>query len=174
MRFFGKSNTEQKPQKTAITIRVNRKEEKRFERLLKGTYNITQKGDLKWFIGIHITRDRNEKVIYLDQTSAIEQLLKENNLEKANIKFTPMITNNELVMKPNLEKRVNATEYRSLIGSLIHIMTGTRPDICFAVSKTSQFMQNPYESHKIAVMRILRYLLTWNKRLQIKIRRKKE
>jgi hypothetical protein len=37
-------------------------------------------------------------------------------------------------------------------------MTGTRPDISFAVTKMAQFMAKPYKTHFIGVMRILRYL----------------
>ena len=47
--------------------------------------------------------------------------------------------------------------FRSLVGALQYA-TVTRPEISFAVSKVSQFMHNPLESHWKTVKRILRYL----------------
>ena len=37
-------------------------------------------------------------------------------------------------------------------------MTGTRPDLAFAVSKVSQFAANPTQTHLLAAKRILRYI----------------
>ena len=48
--------------------------------------------------------------------------------------------------------------YRQAIGSLIYLVTGSRPDIAFAVSKLSQHLDKPLHSHWIGVKRILRYL----------------
>lgn len=47
--------------------------------------------------------------------------------------------------------------YRRLIEKLIYL-TVTRPDLSFALSVVSQFMQNPRLSHWNVVMRILKYL----------------
>jgi hypothetical protein len=73
-------------------------------------------------------------------------------------KATPMIENQDYLPEPAGESKINATEYRSIIGSLIYIMTGTRPDISFAVSKLAQFMTKPFTSHMTALKRVLRYL----------------
>lgn len=47
--------------------------------------------------------------------------------------------------------------YRSLVGSLIYV-TNTRPDICYAVSCVSGYMDNPQDAHSNAAKQILRYL----------------
>ncbi|KAL0560617.1 hypothetical protein IC582_001026 [Cucumis melo] len=52
---------------------------------------------------------------------------------------------------------VDKEQYQRLIGKLIYL-SHTCPDISFAVSVVSQFMQAPYEKHMEAVNRILRYL----------------
>ena len=33
--------------------------------------------------------------------------------------------------------------YRAIVGSLIYVMTGTRPDLCYAVTRLSQAMSRP-------------------------------
>ena len=48
--------------------------------------------------------------------------------------------------------------YREAIGSLIWTAVATQPDIAFAVSLLSQFLENPGEIHWIAVKRVMRYL----------------
>ncbi|MCI59098.1 retrovirus-related pol polyprotein, partial [Trifolium medium] len=49
------------------------------------------------------------------------------------------------------------TLYRSIVGALQYA-TLTHPDIALSVNKVCQFMANPFESHWLAVKRILRYL----------------
>ncbi|KAF2310439.1 hypothetical protein GH714_010172 [Hevea brasiliensis] len=51
----------------------------------------------------------------------------------------------------------NPTQFRSIIGSLQYL-SFTRPDITFAVNRVAQFLQNPIETHWVAVKRILCYL----------------
>jgi hypothetical protein len=52
---------------------------------------------------------------------------------------------------------VEATEYRSLIGSLRYLCN-SRPDLAYAVGYLSRFMEAPREEHLVAVKRILRYV----------------
>lgn len=47
--------------------------------------------------------------------------------------------------------------YRRLIGRLIYL-TITRPDISFAASYLSQFMQHPTDPHLHAIYRVLHYI----------------
>ncbi|KAF5463234.1 hypothetical protein F2P56_019164 [Juglans regia] len=49
------------------------------------------------------------------------------------------------------------THYRRLVG-LLQYLTLTHPNISYAVNNICQFMQNPRDTHLIAVKRIFRYL----------------
>ena len=54
----------------------------------------------------------------------------------------------------------DARLYREIVGSLIYIMTATRPDLCYSATKVSQHMSNPTVvdyNGKTCVM-----LLEWN------------
>ena len=57
------------------------------------------------------------------------------------------------------EELENPTIYREIIGSLIYIMTATRPDIAFAVTLLSRFMQKPTKMHLKLARGILHYLI---------------
>ena len=52
----------------------------------------------------------------------------------------------------------DANLYRQMIGSLIYVMTGTRPDLCFVVNKLSQHMSNPTTTHLSLAKHVFRYI----------------
>jgi len=51
------------------------------------------------------------------------------------------------------------SKYQQVIGSLLYIMLGMRPDIAFVVTKLSQFASNPTKEHLEKALYICRYLL---------------
>ncbi|PNX86396.1 putative LRR receptor-like protein kinase, partial [Trifolium pratense] len=61
------------------------------------------------------------------------------------------------MQKDDGSPEADASRYRSLIGSLLYL-TATRPDIMYATSLLSRFMQKPSQIHFGAGKRILRYL----------------
>ena len=59
---------------------------------------------------------------------------------------------------PNQGELISDPEqYRRFVGKL-NYLTVTRPDISFAVSVVSQFLNSPCEDHWNAVIRILKYI----------------
>ena len=56
--------------------------------------------------------------------------------------------------KDDYIKSVNPTLYKSMVGSLMYL-THTHPNIMYAVSLVSRFMENPRASHLQAAKRIL-------------------
>ncbi|XP_042962347.1 secreted RxLR effector protein 161-like [Carya illinoinensis] len=69
---------------------------------------------------------------------------------------TPLIANEKL-KKEDGAKEADAAAYRSLIGSLLYL-AATRPDIMYATSLLSRFMQCPSQIHFGATKRVLRYI----------------
>ena len=64
-------------------------------------------------------------------------------------------------MEPKTPQEIEVMKkipYRSAVGSLIYLVTGTRPDIAVATSNVAKYCENPGPQHWIAVKRILRYL----------------
>ncbi|XP_060671024.1 secreted RxLR effector protein 161-like [Ziziphus jujuba] len=64
---------------------------------------------------------------------------------------------NEKLHKDDGAEKVDAKNYRSLVGCLIYL-TNTRLDIVFAVSYVSRFMHELSKNHHTAAKRILHYL----------------
>nr|KYP73026.1 hypothetical protein KK1_005633 [Cajanus cajan] len=69
---------------------------------------------------------------------------------------TPLVMNEKL-QKVDGAPEADASQYRSLVGSLLYL-TATQPDIMFATSLLSRFMQKPSQIHYGTGKRILRYL----------------
>lgn len=92
----------------------------------------------------------------MSQETYAKEILKKCKMAKCNPVSTPMEPGVKL-SKFDGEKRVNASIYRSLIGSLRYL-TCTRPDLSLSVGILSRFMEEPYYSHRKALKRVLRYI----------------
>jgi hypothetical protein len=106
------------------------------------------------------TKDDNASTITIDQTAYIENVLKRFNMMDCKIKLTPMVSGQHLSKSdcPETPNKEEVKMYQQLIGSLMYISCGTRPDIAYAVNTCSQFMSNPGPTHIAAAKHILRYL----------------
>ncbi|XP_058776072.1 secreted RxLR effector protein 161-like [Vicia villosa] len=73
---------------------------------------------------------------------------------------TPSVNHlvNEKLRKEDGGRLVDASMYRSLVGSLFYL-TATRPDLMFATSLLSRFMSKPSHLHLVAAKRVLRYVM---------------
>ena len=58
----------------------------------------------------------------------------------------------------NKGEGMSQLEYSRIIGSLMYLMSCTRPDIAYAVSRLSRYTSNPGDNHWKAIVRVLRYL----------------
>ncbi|UYV68375.1 hypothetical protein LAZ67_5004134 [Cordylochernes scorpioides] len=104
-------------------------------------------------------------MLFLHQASYIERTLEHYNLLEIKLQSVPSDPYSKLTKemwpKDNQEiEEISKIPYRQTIGSLMYLMTGTRPDIAYAVSRVSQFMNNPGPSHWTAVKKIFGYLKT--------------
>ena len=70
----------------------------------------------------------------------------------------PRATPSEQKLEFGSEAPCDPRRYREAVGSLVYTMTCTRPDICWVVSRLSQFLSNPLKEHWTAVKLVLRYL----------------
>ena len=65
---------------------------------------------------------------------------------------------NALILSEFHEKRADKQHYQHVIDKLMYTMKDTRPDLCFALSKLSQFCLNPSIRHKNALNDLLQYV----------------
>jgi hypothetical protein len=99
---------------------------------------------------------RSRKGIYVSQRKYVLDLLKETGMIGCKPADTPMDSTKKIGVE-NDSILVDRERYQRLVGRLIYL-SHTRPDIGFAVSFVSQFMNPLTEDHMAVVNRILRYL----------------
>ena len=133
------------------------------KRKINERHSITDLGPIHWLLGIKITRDRGLRTLALSQESFIDTIIRRFNLENAKaipFPITPnvMYSTKDAPTDQTEAARMAKTPYRRAIGSLMYAAVATRPDISYAVSTLSQFLENPGETHWEAVKRVFRYL----------------
>lgn len=126
---------------------------------LKKTFTITEIGELKWFLGMHVIRDRSKRSLWISQLSYIEKVAHQFIPDLQRCPETPM-TEEELTPLPTEEEvdEADRTLYQQKVGSLLFAGISTRPDIAFATAKLSRFNQRPGKAHHEAADRVIRYL----------------
>ena len=115
-------------------------------------------GTAKVMLGIEIIRDRKNRKLFISQQQYITEILKRFNMNESRTVSTPMEKSSLSELDAIDEKALKNTPYRQAIGSLIYLVSGTRPDLAFGVTKLSQYLENPQKNHWTAVKRVLRYL----------------
>ncbi|KAL7305663.1 hypothetical protein TKK_0002383 [Trichogramma kaykai] len=124
-------------------------------------------GEPRSFLGMKITRDRQNKVLTLTLEDYITKLLKSFRYSEMKTQKTPMaknkIENRERKAREEFEDEpqvvsIGNLSYRALIGSLLYLASTVRPDISYAVNVLSRHQINPTELEWSMAKRVCRYL----------------
>ncbi|KAL1205730.1 Retrovirus-related Pol polyprotein from transposon RE2 [Cardamine amara subsp. amara] len=119
---------------------------------LKESFDIKDLGELKYFLGIEMTRF--EDGLFISQRKYVLDLPTETGKLGSRPAKTPIEEGYQDHGEGELFEDVK--QYQRLVGKLIYL-TITRPDLCFAVNQVSQHMKSPTVYHWNMVERILRY-----------------
>ncbi|RXW12297.1 hypothetical protein EST38_g13555 [Candolleomyces aberdarensis] len=109
------------------------------------------------FLSMRIKVDEDK--ILLDQSVYLEKVLDRFGMTNAKPARTPMVEGyypSKHDGKPDLQL---TRKYQSVIGSLLYLMLGTRPDIAYAVTKLAQHCANPTPEHLNKALYIMKYLV---------------
>lgn len=124
---------------------------------LEKEYGVKRLGDAEYILGIQIKRLNNGSIA-LSQEAYINTLLERFKMQNARPASTPLplglkLYKESMPLDPDLVKL-----YRSIVGSLTYAMTGTRPDLAFAVGLLGRFNASCGPSHLKAAQHVLRHL----------------
>lgn len=137
-----------------------------FQKKLFARYEMRYIGEIQWFLGIKISRDRYHRVLYLSQESYIDKLTVKFNADISKKAPGSPISEN-LVKNTGTATSQDIYAYQQRVGSINYAAVITRPDVAYAASKLSEFLTNPSRTHLNAADRVLSYL-AHTKRLAIK------
>lgn len=103
---------------------------------LSKRFKMKDMGKVSNYIGIDIDYDLDRNVMTLSQKNYIVSLAEKYNIENAKLYNTPMEVNLKLEPAEEIDTKI---QYRNLIGELLYISTGTRPDVAFSVNYLSRY-----------------------------------
>ena len=133
---------------------------KALKELLRKQYNIKDLGELRFFLGICVVRDRVNQKIAIVQDAYMTRILEAFKLTRINPKATPMATGLQL-RKRRLDDPADKAYkkwYLEVVGSFTWLSCQTRPDISTAIGKLSRYSVNPPDELWTYAKRVFRYI----------------
>ncbi|KAH9140653.1 hypothetical protein AeRB84_015124 [Aphanomyces euteiches] len=123
---------------------------------IKRTFQMSDKGELGFILGINIVRDRHTRTLQMCQTSFIAELLERFNMSECHHIATPQALG---VATDDIQAvDTRAVPYQSIVGALQYLVSATRPDIANAVRYLSSHNHNHNQTHWRMAKRVLKYL----------------
>jgi hypothetical protein len=99
-------------------------------------------GEIEWFLGIRILRNRAAKKLWLYQDAYIERIATEFGCNNSKRVETPLHTQ-LLEENPNTAINIDQHEYARRVGSIFFAVIIIRPDIARTTSHLAEFLKNP-------------------------------
>jgi hypothetical protein len=131
-----------------------------FVQELKKEYEIRSLGELRWFLGIRVLRNKPNKRIYLVQDSFINKVASKFEIESYSNRGTGApLAKDYLEASTEPQNDCRTSMYQQLVGLLAYISVFTRPDVARARSVLARHLQNPGQKHLSAAYQVWRYLI---------------
>lgn len=126
-------------------------------RRLRDRFQLEGRGELQWFLGLEVIRNRAERRLWLSQAAFIEKMT--GLLDDSKQRFDTPMAPIELLPYERTTPTPRRNAYMRRVGTVMYVAVMTRPDVAFAVSRLSRFNSNPGPDHEAAIQRLIRYLL---------------
>ena len=133
------------------------------KRELKEKYKLKDGGELNYMLGIKVEWNRANRNISISQSAYIACILKRFCHEDCAPASTPLPPGTKLSDLNSPENDAEREEmsklpFRELLGSLMYLYIGTRPDLSFAIQYLSRYQANPGRAHWNTGLHVLQYL----------------
>lgn len=122
----------------------------------KYRFKMKDLGQISYFLGIDFVMSKD--CISINQSKCVNKVLRRFDMMDCKTKSVPCDPSVANMSHNDSQELEDPKIYKEIIGSLIYLMTCTRPDLCYSVSKLSQFMHKPTYSHLNVAKHILKYL----------------
>ena len=134
-----------------------------FERTLNLSYECTPRVPLEYYLGMHIVRNREQRVLSIDVRRHIYDFIRSMGLDpNSSASVSTPLDPNRVYSKDDCPQVIN-TEIKERVlrahGKLIHMAIWARPDLAHCVSVLGRYVHNPSQKHLDAYLRVARYLI---------------
>ena len=144
-----------------------------FAAFLSAALPVDDRGSLEWILRMHVTRP-TPNTILISQEQYADRVLQKyvmapESLPEATTPIDDTILNTAVAPTVGSEEHsamgTKRAWYMSVIGALLWMAGGTRPDLTYAVSTLARFCSNPGRDHVKALMHLLGYVNLTRKRV---------
>jgi len=113
-------------------------------------------GPAKWILQMKLNHDILNGITTLSQSQYIKEILKCHRM--ADSRPIKMLMDPNTTLSSLAASKINVTKYQQCVGSLMHAMVWTCPDIAHAVGMVLRYAAASRQAHMTAVKRIFCYL----------------
>ncbi|CAI7868697.1 unnamed protein product [Closterium sp. NIES-53] len=132
----------------------------RVEEMLEMQFKCSKMGDVKYYLGMHVERDLDKRVLRLHQRKYCEGLAEKYGLQDGGKPATPLPSG--FTVEPCADKEVVGESdrklFHSMVGALNNAANHTRPDIAFATFRLASVVSCPSHEQLEAAKRLVRYM----------------
>ena len=130
-----------------------------FKDTIDQRFKATHDGEAKWILGLKLRRNRTDRTLTVTQEVYAIDILNRFEMNDCKPSNTPLPLGTELTRAPEFDrsKGINLP-YKELVGSLMYLAIGTRPDLAYSVSLLCRYMDGYSDQHWNAAKHVLRYL----------------
>jgi hypothetical protein len=128
-------------------------------KLVGSMFAIRELGEPTDFLGIQIERDEKAGTVSIHQTDkavALAKALKVDGVKKLT-PLTPEVFSSLRAAQPG-EQMTDKVAYQAVVGSLLHLVQCTRPDLALAVGALAAYCSAPSAAHHAALLDVVRYV----------------
>jgi hypothetical protein len=130
---------------------------------LSARFHMKDLGPVKTILGWEIHRHRENRTLFINQSYYCSTVMERFHMSTSNPVKTPFecttpLSQAHCASSPEDIAYMQDKNYRSVVGSIMYLAMGTRPDLAYALQQLSQFLHNPGPAHWRAAKRVLRYL----------------
>ena len=129
-----------------------------FQKLLMSEFDIRSIGEIRWFLGIRVIRDRQVKKLWLLQDSFIDKVVARYDIRTPEKNPGAPMSDNMLETSHEEPDETRTRRYNELIGILAFVACCTRVDVARAHSVLSRHLIIPGTKHIKVLERVWQYL----------------
>ncbi len=113
------------------------------DKLLQGKEEFSRKfemkdlGDLHFFLGMEVERDRAQRLLYINQIGYLKEILKSFRMEDYKAIKVPLDPKTKMKKNVNKDDEMMKVPYQQAVGSLMYAMLCTPPDLAYPISVVS-------------------------------------
>ena len=120
------------------------------KQMFKDKFKMKDIGKLSYFLGINF--EQGDGFVKMNQKKYLKKVLERFKMTDCKSRATP----SEHKLEQGSDDLADQMMYREIVGSLIYAMVCTRPDICWIITRLSQYLSKPLNKHMIAAKHVFK------------------